>query len=49
MTQIFACAPFYSEYVKAQIPAALCAIHNFIHTHNLSEEDLEIDGTEDNQ
>ena len=32
--QILLLAPEYSMEIQAQIPAALCAINNFIHTHD---------------
>jgi hypothetical protein len=39
--------PEYQYSVQAQIPAALCAIHNFIRIHNPSEEDSKIGGAEE--
>ena len=39
--------PEYQYSIQAQIPAALCAIHNFIHINNPSEEDSEIGGAEE--
>ena len=38
--------PEYHYSIQAQIPTALCVIHNFIHIHNSSEEDSEISRTE---
>ena len=35
--QILLTAPKYSLEIQAWIPAALCAIHNFIHTHNTDD------------
>jgi hypothetical protein len=32
--------PEYNMTVQAQIPAALCALHNFIHIHDPCEQDL---------
>jgi hypothetical protein len=32
--QILQLAPEYTLYMQVQIPAALCAIHNFIHEHD---------------
>lgn len=39
--------PEYQYSIQAQIPAALCAIHNFIHIHIPSKEDSEISGAEE--
>ena len=36
-------APEYSLNIQAQIPAALCAIHNFIHTHDADDIMPEMD------
>ena len=33
-------APEYSLDIQAQIPTALCAIHNFIHIHDSDEGEL---------
>jgi hypothetical protein len=45
--RILLLGPEYQYSVQAQIPAALCAIHNFIHIHNPGEEDSEISGAEE--
>lgn len=45
--RILLIGPEYQYSIQAQIPAALCAIHNFIRTHNPSEEDSEIGGAEE--
>ena len=39
--QILLLAPEYDLEIQAKIPAALCAIHNFIKEHDLDEGDLE--------
>lgn len=38
--RILILSPKYSLQVQAQIPAALCAIHNFIHLHDIEEGPL---------
>jgi hypothetical protein len=45
--RILLLGPEYQYSVQAQIPAALCAIHNFIRIHNPGEEDSEIGGAGD--
>jgi hypothetical protein len=37
----------YQYSIQAQILAVLCAIHNFIHIHNPSEDDSEINEAEE--
>ena len=39
--QILLIAPEYDLEVQARIPAALCAIHNFIQEHDLDEGGME--------
>ena len=39
--QILLIAPEYDLEIQAQIPAALCAIHNFIQKHDLDEGRME--------
>jgi hypothetical protein len=38
--RILVIPPKYSVKVQAQIPSALCAIHNFIRTHDPKEDEL---------
>jgi DDE superfamily endonuclease len=45
--RILLLGPEYQYSIQAQIPAALCAIHNFIRIHNPSEEDSAIGGAEE--
>jgi len=44
--RILLLAPEYDLDIQARIPTALCAIHNFIHTHNAEEESLPGTGDE---
>jgi DDE superfamily endonuclease len=41
--RILLIAPEYSLEIQARIPAALCAVHNFIRTHNPNDELVESD------
>ena len=43
--RILLIGPEYDITIQVQIPAALCAIHNFIHIHNPQEE---LEDEEDN-
>jgi hypothetical protein len=38
--RILLIGPEYDMTIQAQIPAALCALHNFIHIHDPQEEEL---------
>lgn len=42
--RILSHCPSYSVQVQAQIPAALCAIHNFIRLHDSQEDEEQEDG-----
>src|ERR1700733_3755611 len=42
--RILLIGPEYDITIQAQIPAALCAIHNFIRIHDPQEEELEDNG-----
>ncbi|KIK79900.1 hypothetical protein PAXRUDRAFT_160032, partial [Paxillus rubicundulus Ve08.2h10] len=42
--RILQVAPEYNMTVQAQIPAALCALHNFIQQYNPDKFDVEYDG-----
>ena len=39
--RILCLAPEYNMQIQAQIPAALCAIHNFISHHDPDEDEME--------
>ena len=44
--QILLITPEFSLGIQAQIPAALCTIHNFIHTHNTDDTPIELEFTD---